>query len=284
MALPRRAYVTGLLHPAVPGLQAGGRWSLRGLSGSGFVVYLRTMAVFLVVWHLGAVWIGRPVLLPTPLQAAQAFVQLARDGDLTGNALTSLRRLGISFCLAGLVGIPLGLAMGLSRLVGVLLDPVVELLRPISGIAWIPLGLFLVGVGDELPILIMFYGAVFPFILNSMAGVRGVDARLVQAAQTLGVGRWTVFRHVVLPAALPGILVGARLAAGNAWMAMVAAELIGAPSGLGFAVEWYRELLMTPKVLAFIFLIGFLGYLVDRVLRACQRRLTPWAQTVGGGA
>jgi len=103
----------------------------------------------------------------------------------------------------------------------------------------------------------------------------------VNAARTLGVGEATVLRQVMVPAALPGILVGARLAAGAGWMSMVAAELIGAPSGLGFAVEWYRELLMTPKVLAFIVLIGLMGYLFDRLLRAVQRSLTGWAEPRG---
>jgi ABC-type nitrate/sulfonate/bicarbonate transport system permease component len=193
----------------------------------------------------------------------------------------SLRRLAVSFSLAGLIGIPLGLVMGVSRLAHDLADPVVEILRPISGIAWIPLGMFILGVGDELPVAIMFYGALFPFVLNTLAGVRSMDHRLVLAAQTLGLARWTILREVVVPAAIPNILVGARLAAGAAWMSMVAAELIGAPSGLGFAIEWYRELLMTPKMLAFVVLVGILGFLVDRVLRAAQRHLTPWAPASG---
>jgi len=243
-------------------------------------VYVRTLAVFLLVWHLASLQIGNPVLLPSPLRVAESLLQLALEGDLHENALVSLQRLAISFLLAGAIGIPLGFAMGASRLVHDLVDPVIELLRPISGIAWIPLGMFILGVGDELPAAIMFYGALFPFVLNTIEGVRSVDQRLLQAARTMGVGEWTILRQVVWPAALPSILVGARLAAGAAWMAMVAAELIGAPSGLGFAIEWYRELLMTPKVMAFIFLVGLLGYLFDRLLRLAQRRLTPWAQSM----
>lgn len=240
------------------------------------LVYLRTMAAFALVWHLASVQIANPVLLPSPLAVADSLRQLALDGELFAEALVSLRRLGVSFLLAGAVGIPLGLAMGLSRLFHDLVDPVIELLRPISGIAWIPLGMFILGVGEELPVAIMFYGALFPFLINTIAGVHATDPRLVQAARTLGIGRGSILRHVVLPSALPNILVGARLAAGAAWMSMVAAELIGAPSGLGFAIEWYRELLMTPKMLAFVFMVGLLGYLVDRLLRAAQRRLTPW--------
>jgi ABC-type nitrate/sulfonate/bicarbonate transport system permease component len=244
-------------------------------------VYLRTMSLFLVVWHFASLSLANPVLLPSPLLVATSFYQLAIDGELVENAVVSLRRLAISFSLAGLIGIPLGLVMGVSRLAHDLADPVIEILRPISGIAWIPLGMFILGVGDELPVAIMFYGALFPFVLNTLAGVRSMDHRLVLAAQTLGLARWTILREVVVPAAIPNILVGARLAAGAAWMSMVAAELIGAPSGLGFAIEWYRELLMTPKMLAFVVLVGILGFLVDRVLRAAQRQLTPWAPASG---
>ena len=240
------------------------------------VVYLRTMAAFLLVWWLGSLAIDNPVLMPTPLAAAQALVDLTANGELAQNILVSLQRLAISFGLACIIGIPLGLIIGISVLARDALEPLVEMLRPISGIAWVPLGLYFVGVGDALPILIMFYGAVFPLVLNTAAGVQSADRRLVDAARTLGVGRWLIFRQVLLPASFPNILVGARLAVGAAWMSMVAAEMIGAPSGLGFAIEWYRELLMTPKMLAFVFTIGLLGYLLDRLLRAVQRTLTPW--------
>ena len=239
-------------------------------------VYLRAMAVFLVVWHLGSQWIGNPILLPSPVAAADALFHLFVTGAILGNLAASLQRLVIGFGLAIVVGVPVGFLMGISPLAGDLLDPIIELLRPISGIAWIPLGMFILGVGEALPTAIMFYGAFFPVVINTIVGVRSVNPRLLQAAAALGLGRAARIRQVVLPAALPNVLVGARLGAGAAWMAMVAAELIGAPTGLGFAIEWYRELLMTPSVLALVFLIGLLGYLFDRLLRALARWLTPW--------
>ncbi len=272
---------------------AGQQAAQQGVAGTGrrgraafgtALVYLRTMAVFGLVWHLASLQLANPVLLPSPLAVADSLRQLAVDGELFAEAIVSLRRLSVSFLLAGAVGIPLGLAMGLSPLLHDLVDPLVEMLRPISGIAWIPLGMFILGVGEELPVAIMFYGALFPFLINTIAGVRATDPRLVQAARTLGIGQGPVLRHVVLPSALPNILVGARLAAGASWMSMVAAELIGAPSGLGFAIEWYRELLMTPKMMAFIFMVGLLGYLVDRLLRMAERRLTPWIDVAEGRA
>jgi ABC-type nitrate/sulfonate/bicarbonate transport system permease component len=240
-------------------------------------VYLRSMAVLLVIWHLGSLWIGNPILLPSPVESARALYDLIISGEVLSNVAASLQRLALSFVIACLIGVPLGFAMGMSRVVHELIDPLIELLRPISGIAWIPIGMFVLGVGEALPTAIMFYGAFFPIVINTVAGVHAVKPGLAQAARVLGVGQGTIIRHVIWPAALPNILVGLRLGAGAGWMAMVAAELIGAPSGLGFAIEWYRELLMTPSVLAFVFIIGLLGYLFDRLLRALQRKLTPWS-------
>ncbi len=172
---------------------------------------------------------------------------------------------------------PLGLLMGLHPLLDRVVDPTVEMLRPISGIAWIPLALFIFGIGNALPLFIMTYAAFFPILLGTIAGVRLVDARLIEAARTMGVPQRTILTRVVLPAALPALLVALRLGVASAWTAVVAAELIGAPSGLGYAIEWYRELLMTPQVMSFIAMIGVLGYLCDRAVRELSHALTPWA-------
>ncbi|HVJ75934.1 MAG TPA: ABC transporter permease subunit, partial [Casimicrobiaceae bacterium] len=172
---------------------------------------------------------------------------------------------------------PLGLMMGLHPRFERFVDPTFEVLRPISGIAWIPLALFIFGIGNALPVFIMTYAAFFPILLGTVAGVRGTDARLVDAARTMGVPLSTIVIRVVAPAALPSLMVALRLGIATAWTAVVAAELIGAPSGVGYAVEWYRELLMTPQVMAFIATIGFLGYLTDRAARSLSERWSPWA-------
>jgi ABC-type nitrate/sulfonate/bicarbonate transport system permease component len=209
-------------------------------------------------------------------------VDLARDFELFTQSGISLGRMLISLALASLLAIPLGLLMGLRRALDDVVDPVIELLRPISGIAWIPLALFIFGIGNALPIFIMTYAAFFPILLGTVAGVRGVDRRLIDVARTMGVPHRTIVTRVVLPAALPSLLVAVRLGVASSWTAVVAAELIGAPSGLGYAVEWYRELLMTPQVMAFIAMIGVLGYLTDTSLRALAQRFTPWAVDARG--
>jgi len=253
---------------------------LRRFTGVG--VYFRTMTVAVLVWAAVAWYVGNPVLLPSPWRVAEGFVEVAADLELFHNAGISLGRMLVSLALASSLAIPLGFWMGMSRLVENLVDPLVEGLRPISGIAWIPLALFIFGIGNALPIFIMTYAAFFPIVLGTIAGVRAVDRRLVDAARTMGVARATIVTRVVVPAAVPPLLVAVRLGAAAAWTAVVAAELIGAPSGLGYAIEWYRGLLMTPKVMAYIATIGVLGFACDALLRWLQRVLTPWTPPAEG--
>ena len=252
------------------------RWTHRR-----WFIALRSFAAFIGLWYLLFLLNGNPIQLPSPFRVASAIWQLALSGELFEHAWISTSRLVIALVVATLLAVPLGFVMGLYRTVDSFVDPVVELLRPISGIAWIPLGLFIFGVGDVLPVFIMVYVAFFPLLLNTVAGVRNVDQRLVNASRTMGIHGWPLMRRVIVPGALPTIMVGFRLAFAGAWAAVIAAELIGAPSGLGFAIEWYRQLLMSPKVFAFIVLIGMVGYLCDLALRALQRKLTPWAEGTG---
>lgn len=242
---------------------------------------MRSLLVFALIWYGVSVWIGNPILLPSPFGVVNGFLGLVMSGEMLNNAAVSTARLLISLSISALLALPLGFIMGVNRAASDIIDPVIELLRPISGIAWIPLALFIFGIGGTLPIFIMTYAAFFPLLLNTIAGVRGVDGRLVAAAQTMGVRNRTILLRVVAPAAIPTIMVGLRLAVASGWTAIVAAELIGADSGVGFAIEWYRELLMTPKVLAFICVIGLIGYSSDLTIRALQQRLTPWATVTG---
>lgn len=245
-------------------------------SGGKLTGVIRAFLIVMTVWTALALLNGNPIQLPTPLAVFDALKTLALDGELFENVAISSVRLGISLLVAVALAIPLGFWMGLSRTAADYIDPVVEVLRPISGIAWIPLALFIFGVGDVLPVFIMGYVAFFPLLLNTMAGVRATDRRLIEAARTMGLSRSAIVRRVILPASLPSIVVGFRLAFAGAWAAIVAAELIGAPSGLGFAIEWYRELLMSPKVFGYIMAIGFIGYVCDLALQALQHHLMPW--------
>lgn len=260
---------------------ASGHSRLRRTLQLRWVIALRSFFLFGALWWLFHAWNDNALQLPSPLAVLKAVWELAADGELFEHALISTSRLLLALGLSIVMAVTLGFWMGRSATVEAFVDPLVELLRPISGIAWLPLALFIFGVGNILPVFIMVYVGFFPILLNTVAGVRQVDPKLLAAASTMGINPGAVLRHVLIPAALPSVMVGIRLAFAASWAAIVAAELIGSPSGLGFAIEWYRQLLMTPKVFAFILVIGLVGYVCDQALRALQRWLTPWAEGTG---
>lgn len=237
----------------------------------------------LIVWQLVAQAIDSPVLIPSPLAVAVAFYHLMQSGTLFNDSAVSLGRIAIGYGMALVVGIGFGIFMGLIPLVRDLVEPVVELFRPISGIAWIPLALIMFGIGSFLPIYIVFYGSVFPIILNTMSGILLSDPSLKRAALTMGVSRWVIVRQVFLPSALPMIFTGARIAIGLAWMSIVAGELLGSSTGLGYAIGWYQELLQTPNMVAIIVAVGVLGYVSDLLVRLLESTFMPWRTQSGGG-
>lgn len=236
--------------------------------------YLRTISAFVALWFCLSLLVKVPLLLPSPVVVGQEFVRVAVTGEAWRQIGVSLQRLGAGFALALAMGIGSGVLVATFSIVRATLRIPVEVLRPISGIAWIPVALYALGPGSGVPVFIIFHAAVFPILLNTIAAVEQVDRRLVQAASTLGAGTLVVLRKVVWPSALPVIMTGARIGLGNAWAAIIVAELVGSPSGLGFAIERARQLLRTDAVLAWIAYIGLLGYTLDSVMRWLTRKVS----------
>ncbi len=243
---------------------------------------LSLMTVLLLGWQgtssyvLPAIAPYAVTLLPAPTAVVAALLDLVRSGEIVSHVFHSLKRVLGAFTAASLFGVALGVAMGWWRNIGELADPLVEFLRPIPPMAWIPLGILWFGIGDTQNMFIIFIGAFFPIVLNAIAGVRGADRTLVWGALTLGGTRRQILWEIILPGALPLILTGLRIGLGVGWMALVAAELAAATSGLGFLIEDSRNLLFTERVLLGMVLIGFLGLLMDQVMRIVQRTFTPW--------
>lgn len=219
------------------------------------------------------------VLLPAPTAVAGAAWELVDSGELFRHLFDSLRREFTAFCWS-LAAIPLGVAMGWWKPVNDQLDPLIEMLRPIPPLAWIPLSILWFGVGDTQNQFIIFLGIFFPILLNTITGVRGVELNLVRAARCLGSGEGTLLRRVVLPAALPQIITGIRIGLGVGWMALVAAELVGASSGLGFLINDARTLLRTDIVIVGMVAIGLVGLALDMVIRWLSRRVLPWSRSM----
>lgn len=218
-------------------------------------------------------------LLPPPTAVAAAAWELILSGELIRNLSASLKREFFAF-LWSVAAIPLGIAMGWWRRVNDQIDPIVEILRPIPPLAWIPLSILWFGVGDLQNQFIIFLGIFFPILLNTITGVRGVEPNLVRAARCLGANESAILWRVVLRAALPQIVTGVRIGLGVGWMALVAAEIVGANSGLGFMINDARTLLRTDIVIVGMIAIGLVGLALDLMIRELSRRSLPWSRSM----
>jgi ABC-type nitrate/sulfonate/bicarbonate transport system permease component len=234
------------------------------------------LAVVVGLWQVTSITINNSTLLPSPARVFHAWLDLLH-ADLRQDVLASLAHLGIGYALGIATGLALAAISTRFALLESIVDPLIELLRPISAIAWIPIAILMFGISAGVPVFLIFYASLFPIFVNTVAGVKQVDAKLVHAAQMLGASRRMILTHVVMPAALPYVLAGARLSLGVAWMAMVAAELTGSDAGLGWRLFWYQEFFAMDKVMAVILTIGVLGYCFDTLLRALQARITRWS-------
>ena len=211
------------------------------------------------------------VIFPTPLQVLTGTLELAADGTLWEHIGASLLRVGSGFLLAVLIAVPLGLWMGRVEAAYCTLNPVFQILRPISPIAWIPLAILWFGVGDVSPIFLIFLAAVFPMIVQTAAGVHTIEQRYLRAADNFGVSRATLLRQVIVPAVLPEIIVGMRIGLGVAWLVVVAAEMIALRSGLGFLIMDSRNAgNRYDLVIAGMLIIGTIGLILDGAMRRLE--------------
>lgn len=211
--------------------------------------------------------------LPGPLQVARAWLELLREGGLLAHIRISLARFGAAYALALLAALPLGLVLGWSTRGLQALNPAIQVLRPISPIAWFPLAVLWFGVGNAPAVFIIFLSAFFPMLLATVSGVRDVPPGYLRVAANFGTRRLRLFRSVILPAAFPTIVVGMRIAVGTAWIHLVAGEMLGAQTGLGFLIVDARNFLRTDQILAGMLTIGLLGLAIDRLMSAGERRL-----------
>lgn len=236
-----------------------------------------SIAAVLLAWQVAAAArIVSPLFLPSPAAVAAALARKLADGSLAADVAVSLGRVLAGFLLGLLVAIPLGLVMGLWPTLYHLIDPWIELVRPIPPIAWIPLAILWFGLGEESKVFIIAYGAFFPIMLNTVLGLRSVEPVHVRAARTLGAGTAQIFWNVVLRAALPRIILGLRLGVGMAFVVLVAAELIAANAGLGFLIQDARYNLQTDLVLVGMAAIGVIGYGLNRLLLSLERMAIRW--------
>jgi NitT/TauT family transport system permease protein len=231
---------------------------------------MAVIAALLAAWWLIVVE-TRSVIFPTPWQVVTGTVELIEDGTLFTHIGASLLRVGVGFSLAVLVAVPLGLWLGWVKGAYSTLNPLFQILRPISPIAWIPIAILWFGVGNASPIYLIFISSVFPMIVQTTAGVHTIERRYLRAAENFGVSRATLFRQVVIPAVLPQIIVGMRIGLGVAWLVVVAAEMIALRSGLGYLIIDSRNAgNRYDLVIAGMIIIGVIGLLLDGAMRLLE--------------
>jgi ABC-type nitrate/sulfonate/bicarbonate transport system permease component len=243
-------------------------------------------AVTLVAWQTAVVHSGQRTLYPYPTGVLEAAVRTVEDGSLFAATSNSLLRVLLGFLIGAVVGVPLGVLMGFVRPVGRALSPIVDSLRSIAPIAWIPMALLWLGIRGNAALFIVTYAAFFPFVVNAVQGARLIDRNLVNAARALGAGRALVLRSVVLPSALPAILTGARISMAFAWGSIIAAELAmgiklnsGGSGAVGLGQLMVSTLYVRRDVNAlvlYMIVIGIISLLIDLAMRRLQRTLTPW--------
>ncbi len=243
-----------------------------GLRYAGAVLLpLCVVVALLAVWHL-AVALSSSKIFPTPIDVARGIAELVRKGLLLKYVVASLFRVTWGFLLAVLVGVPMGLFMGWFRRAHAAFNPLIQALRPISPIAWIPLAILWFGVADAAPIFLIFLASVFPITVTAAAAVRSVQTVHLRAAHNFGLTHFQLLRQVILPAALPQILTGLRIALGIAWLVVVAAEMIAVNSGLGYLIIDARNAgKRYDLVVAGMVIIGLVGLLLDLSMRQLER-------------
>jgi ABC-type nitrate/sulfonate/bicarbonate transport system permease component len=259
-------------------------WGLRGPtlpSQRALKLRLGAVAGFLVLWSLvsGAVVVlelFNPIFLPGPWVVIGKVVELGVKGQLWAHLGATMERVVVGFTTGAVLALVLGIVAGHVRVVRNVVEPIIELLRPIPPLAVLPLFIVWIGIGEMSKVGFITYATFFPMFLTTVHAVRQIDPLLVRAAQSLGAGSLQIFRRVILPAALPEILIGIRLGVALSFFVIVISEFIGAEHGLGYLINDGRNFFLVPQMLGAAIVLGLLGYAGNALVRLLERRVLRW--------
>ncbi len=254
-----------------------------GVPGQGDTLWLSVLSILgiIFVWWLvtSMGWI-KPLFLPSPQAVLRKFFDVWQNGFTNTPFLehvgVSAARVFGAFLLACLVGIPLGIAMGMSPFIRGIFDPPIEFYRPIPPLAYLPLMIIWFGIDETSKVLLIFLSVLAPVALGARSGVKSAAIEQIHAAYSFGASRWQVMRHVILPSALPEILTAMRIGIGFGWTTLVAAEMVAATRGLGYMVLTASQFLQTSTVIMGIIVIAIIAYAFDLLMRFVERKLVPW--------
>ena len=256
--------------------------AIRSIRSPRLACSLATLGVTLVLWYVLTSLTGvvGPARLPAPVEVWQALLQVAgegyADGRLDQHIVQSVKLVLYGFFTAAATGVPLGLWMGQSRRAQAFFNPIFSMLRPIPPLAWIPLAIVWLGLGDAAKVMVIWFAAFVPCVINSFAGVRNLDPALIEAAEMLGLRRAQFVREVMLPGALPMIFTGLRLSLQASWTTLVAGELIGAVRGLGHLLTQGSLDIFPAMIVVAMFSVALCGWLMTVVLGVIENRSMPW--------
>jgi ABC-type nitrate/sulfonate/bicarbonate transport system permease component len=262
------------------------QWGLRGApvpARRAFVLRVGAVLAFAALWSVAAgavilLKLFNPIFLAGPWLVFGTLWHFARDGQLWSHVAATLERVVVGFSLGASLAVALGIPAGASGVLGRVIEPVVELLRPIPPLAVLPLFIVWVGIGETSKVAFITYATFFPTFLATVHAVRGVDPVLVRAAESLGARRRQVFARVVLPAALPEILTGIRVSVALAFFVIVIAEFVGAERGLGYLINDGRNFFLVPQMLGAAVVLGLLGSAASFLVALFERRWLRWDQ------
>lgn len=249
-----------------------------------------SLALFFAVWwgvsllNAHVIKFFNPVLLPSPAEVLATGIKMAASGELLRHIVASLSRVLWGFGIAAALGVIAGTALGRSRLLEHLVEPTIEMLRPIPPLAFLPMMVLWFGIGEASKVAFIAYAAFFPVFTTTVEGIKYVDPVLVRAAASLGASDRQIFWHVILPAATPNILTGLRLAFGLSFFVIVAAEFIAADSGLGFLINDARTFFLVSNMLLGAAVIGIIGVVANVGLRRLESWLLRWRRESRGRA
>jgi ABC-type nitrate/sulfonate/bicarbonate transport system permease component len=283
---PASATVSVAAPPVAPVTSRRARRELRQPA----VLGLRAVSLllFFVLWwgvsllNAHVLKVFNPILLPAPDEVLRAGIKMAASGELLKHITASLSRVVWGFGIAATLGIVVGTALGRSRLLEHLVEPMLEMLRPIPPLAFLPMMVLWFGIGEASKVAFIAYAAFFPIFTTTIEGIKYVDPVLIRAASSLGASERQIFWHVVLPAATPNIITGMRLAFGLSFFVIVAAEFIAADSGLGFLINDARTFFLVSNMLLGAAVIGIIGVLANVLLRKLEGRLLRWRKESRG--
>lgn len=233
--------------------------------------------ILVILWQLAANAGSINVqLFPSPAKIWQAFVKSVLNGKLTANIGISLQRVLLGYIYGAVLGIVVGIGLGLSRKAYRLLSFLLELLRPIPIIAWVPVLIMIFGIGESSKVIVIVIGTFWSVFLNTYDGIRSVDAKYLEVADMFMKGKQEKIFTVMLPAALPNIFTGLRLGIGSAWVSVIGAELIASSAGLGYMISYSREMAQPANMYVAVFVIGIIGYFINVLLKWIETRALKW--------